>query len=238
MAKAAKHGKTSSAQHQDSAERHSSKFQNHLPRTGSLTSIYGPRNRETTRKTRTSLTSDSECHGTPPLKLELKDDRVIAPGDSWRSMLHAHKYRRYRLDGRSATMLLKPFLGLSVLCGTALGVRHCPTKPSPATLRHGHGAEPAAHVRNGTYAGVTSPKYKQDFFLGIPYAQQPVGDLRLASPKALNHSWTGVHGAKEYGDSCFAYGGSSNQTNSCRSHSSTSDLDTLLTAQHKASPNF
>ena len=30
---------------------------------------------------------------------------------------------------------------------------------------------PMVTVRNGTYTGVHSPSYGQDFFLGMPYAQ-------------------------------------------------------------------
>lgn len=30
---------------------------------------------------------------------------------------------------------------------------------------------PTVTVKNGTYAGVCNSKYKQDFFLGIPYAK-------------------------------------------------------------------
>lgn len=30
---------------------------------------------------------------------------------------------------------------------------------------------PTVSVKNGTYAGVYSPQYDQDFFLGMPYAQ-------------------------------------------------------------------
>ena len=48
-----------------------------------------------------------------------------------------------------------------------------------------HGA-PTAVVRNGTYKGVYSPQYDQDFFLGIPYSQPPVKELRFRNPKPLN----------------------------------------------------
>lgn len=30
---------------------------------------------------------------------------------------------------------------------------------------------PTVSVKNGTYSGVYSPQYDQDFFLGMPYAQ-------------------------------------------------------------------
>jgi carboxylesterase type B len=57
---------------------------------------------------------------------------------------------------------------------------------------------PTAHVKNGTYEGVYSPGYNQDYFLGIPYAQPPVGSLRFRNPVTLNQSWSGVKAAKEY----------------------------------------
>ena len=65
---------------------------------------------------------------------------------------------------------------------------------------------PSATVRNGTYSGVRSDTYDQDFFLGIPYAQQPVGDLRFTVPQSLNETWSGSHDAKEYSDICVGYG--------------------------------
>ncbi|CAI7575320.1 unnamed protein product [Penicillium pancosmium] len=65
---------------------------------------------------------------------------------------------------------------------------------------------PTATVRNGTYSGVHSSTYDQDFFLGIPYAQQPVGNLRFTVPQSLNESWDGVHDAKDYSDICVGYG--------------------------------
>lgn len=38
---------------------------------------------------------------------------------------------------------------------------------------------------SGTLAGVQQVKYSQDLFLGIPYAQPPVGDLRLKEAQPL-----------------------------------------------------
>ena len=59
-------------------------------------------------------------------------------------------------------------------------------------------AEPVIKVKNGSYVGVHSSIYNQDFFLGIPYARPPVGDLRFRIPQSLNTSWTGIRSAKEY----------------------------------------
>ena len=57
---------------------------------------------------------------------------------------------------------------------------------------------PVAHLKNGTYQGVYSPEYNQDYFLGIPYAQPPVGNLRFRNPVGLNQSWNGVRPATQY----------------------------------------
>lgn len=65
---------------------------------------------------------------------------------------------------------------------------------------------PIATIRNGTYSGVHSSTYDQDFFLGIPYAQQPIGNLRFTVPHSLNESWNGIRDAKEYSDICVGYG--------------------------------
>src|SRR5450432_1208329 len=66
--------------------------------------------------------------------------------------------------------------------------------------------EPTVTIRNGSYYGIHSSQYKQDFFLGIPFAQPPVGDLRLQLPASLNTSWAGLRNATEYGPACFGYG--------------------------------
>lgn len=65
---------------------------------------------------------------------------------------------------------------------------------------------PTAQVRNGTYVGVRNDNFQQDFFLGMPYAQQPIGNLRFTVPQSLNESWDGVHDAKKYSNICVGYG--------------------------------
>ena len=42
-------------------------------------------------------------------------------------------------------------------------------------------AAPTATVRNGTYAGLCNAKYKQDFFLGMPFAQVCSADPKLVA---------------------------------------------------------
>ncbi|KAJ6018662.1 hypothetical protein N7522_000729 [Penicillium canescens] len=67
-------------------------------------------------------------------------------------------------------------------------------------------SSPTVKVRNGTYTGVHSSTYNQDFFLGMPYAQQPVGNLRFTVPQSLDTSWEGARDAKAYSDICVGYG--------------------------------
>ena len=64
---------------------------------------------------------------------------------------------------------------------------------------------PIVHTLNGTYAGKYLPSFNQDVFLGMPYAQPPIGDLRFRWPRELNSSWPGVRQAMEYGASCYQY---------------------------------
>ena len=65
---------------------------------------------------------------------------------------------------------------------------------------------PTATTLNGTYTGRYVSEYNQDFFLGIPFAQPPLGDLRFANPLSLNTSFAGVRNATEYSPECVGYG--------------------------------
>ncbi|KAJ6617176.1 Alpha/Beta hydrolase protein [Mycena sp. CBHHK59/15] len=46
--------------------------------------------------------------------------------------------------------------------------------------------QPSVTIKNGTVLGVDLPQFGQDLFLGIPYAQPPVGDLRLRLPRSMH----------------------------------------------------
>ncbi|KAJ5635900.1 carboxylesterase [Penicillium longicatenatum] len=74
---------------------------------------------------------------------------------------------------------------------------------------------PTAETRNGTYHGIHNDNYNQDFFLGIPYAQQPVGYLRLRTPQSLNESWTMPRNATEYSPACVGYKQSVGASEAC-----------------------
>lgn len=65
---------------------------------------------------------------------------------------------------------------------------------------------PTATTLNGTYTGVHSPTYNQDFFLGIPYAQAPLSALRFHSPVSRNSTWTSPKPATSYYPGCIGYG--------------------------------
>ena len=76
-----------------------------------------------------------------------------------------------------------------------------------ATAQSSTCAAPTVTITNGTYVGLSVPNYGQEFFLGIPYAQPPLGDLRFAIPHPLNATWPGTHNATAYYPECVGYGG-------------------------------
>ena len=71
----------------------------------------------------------------------------------------------------------------------------------------GQSCTPTVTLQNGTYTGVHQATYGQDYFLGIPFAQPPLGDLRFRVPQPLNSSWEGSRNATAYYPECVGYGG-------------------------------
>lgn len=65
---------------------------------------------------------------------------------------------------------------------------------------------PHVTIRNGTYRGAVDTHYQHEKFLGMPYAQPPVGDLRFRVPQSLNSSWEGSRNATEFSPMCIGYG--------------------------------
>ncbi|KAJ7056156.1 alpha/beta-hydrolase [Mycena amicta] len=65
------------------------------------------------------------------------------------------------------------------------------------------GAQPSVTIKNGTVLGVDLPQFSQALFLGIPFAQPPVGDLRLRPPRSINASF-GTLDATAYGPHCWS----------------------------------
>jgi carboxylesterase type B len=90
------------------------------------------------------------------------------------------------------------------LRSTILAVCFSLAAASPS--RYLHRPAPTAETCNGTYAGLHSSTYNQDFFLGIPYAQPPVNDLRFRNPRSLDQSWKGHRKAEDYSPACVGYG--------------------------------
>ncbi|PKS04870.1 hypothetical protein jhhlp_008234 [Lomentospora prolificans] len=46
----------------------------------------------------------------------------------------------------------------------------------------------------------------QDLFLGVPFAQPPLGGLRFQNPQSVNDVFEDVRDAKEYANSCLGHG--------------------------------
>ncbi|KAJ7093473.1 alpha/beta-hydrolase [Mycena belliarum] len=65
------------------------------------------------------------------------------------------------------------------------------------------GAQSSVTIKNGTVRGVDLPQFGQTLFLGIPYAQPPVGDLRLRPPRSINASFGNLD-ATAYGPHCWS----------------------------------
>jgi len=83
-------------------------------------------------------------------------------------------------------------------------------------------SSPVVTIKNGTLQGRHSPEWNQDFFLGIPYAQPPLGDLRFRWPQSINTSFEGVFDASHYGYSCYQYGSNFNLSEDCLTINGTS----------------
>lgn len=78
---------------------------------------------------------------------------------------------------------------LSAACAATTVQRVSPRAPA---------GPPTVTLKNGSYYGVHNANYSQDFFLGIPFAQPPIGQLRFANPVSYNASWTGALPATNY----------------------------------------
>lgn len=66
---------------------------------------------------------------------------------------------------------------------------------------------PSVTVTNGTVDGLYQSTYHQDLFLGIPFAQPPLGDLRFALPEPVNQTYAEPLSATAYYPECVGYGG-------------------------------
>ena len=105
-------------------------------------------------------------------------------------------------DGRSATHKSTMPSLTSILAGLLLAS----SAEAAIVKRQNASSPPTAETLNGTYEGYYAPAYGTDNFLGIPYAQAPVGPLRFHTPLSINSSFSGVRNATVYGPECVGYG--------------------------------
>ena len=61
-------------------------------------------------------------------------------------------------------------------------------------------SQPAVRTTHGTVIGIHNGL--TEYFLGIPYAAAPIGDLRWKTPRPAS-DWTGVRQATEFGPACL-----------------------------------
>ncbi|KAF3767925.1 hypothetical protein M406DRAFT_61678 [Cryphonectria parasitica EP155] len=78
----------------------------------------------------------------------------------------------------------------------------CPMLLEPSSST----SQPTVQVLNGSYYGIYNPTYEEDLFLGMPFAQPPVGDLRYQNPQPLNTTWTESRNATQYSPECWGFG--------------------------------
>lgn len=76
-----------------------------------------------------------------------------------------------------------------VVALAALGLSSTPFASAAPAKR---GTAITATVKNGTYTGLNLPTFDQEVFYGVPYAQPPVGNLRLRQSLPLNSSFSGT----------------------------------------------
>jgi len=78
-------------------------------------------------------------------------------------------------------------------------------------------SQPKVTIVNGTLAGRYLPDRDQDVFLGIPFAEPPVGELRFKRPRPLVKKWDGVLQATKFGPACYQYNTIKDMSEDCLS---------------------
>jgi carboxylesterase type B len=71
-----------------------------------------------------------------------------------------------------------------------------------AGIQHTVNARPEVSLSVGTFSGLSSVVNGTDRWLGIPYAQAPVGDLRFRAPVSISQPVSGVQDASAFGNAC------------------------------------
>ena len=114
------------------------------------------------------------------------------------------KLQATRCGGAIASLIMHRFIFITASLVAYSRIVNTSTIPASSC------GAPTATTLNGTWSGYHNSFYNEDYFLGIPFAQPPIGNLRYAAPQSLNASWTGVKNATQYGYECVGYGVSLN----------------------------
>ncbi|KAK4547273.1 hypothetical protein LTR36_000928 [Oleoguttula mirabilis] len=94
------------------------------------------------------------------------------------------------------------------LLGGAVNAAPKPMQPSHYARQSGYGSStPTVAIKNGTVTGEHNAAYNQDYFLGVPFAQPPVGELRFRNPQSINATYNSTLAATSYAPECVGYGG-------------------------------
>ncbi|KAF3769293.1 alpha/beta-hydrolase [Cryphonectria parasitica EP155] len=102
----------------------------------------------------------------------------------------------------SSSSSLKTLLACCSLLATGSQVHAAAVHPRDGAVLRST-SSPTVTVKNGSYEGVYSTEYDQDYFLGMRYAE-PAQRFELAQP--LTTAWNGTQPAKVYPPSCIGYG--------------------------------
>lgn len=121
----------------------------------------------------------------------------ILPPSSSTILFYAHSSTQANLF-----MAILNWLSLSLWASTTLAAPHQFSKQDG----YAYSTSPTVTVKNGTLEGIHSNVYNQDYFLGIPFAQPPIGPLRFRVPQSLNTSYATPLSVKDYSAACVGYG--------------------------------